>query len=112
MPRLFCVVAQPSGTRLRVRTSRAARQASTACSRRSVPLSRAPRVRKYTAEVVLRHGPVERNALAGVNLKGGAVGLHGLFQALGVALARAQGREVRCRGCSASWPSRAERARG
>ena len=42
---------------------------------------------------VLRHGPVERHVLAGANLKGGAVGLHGLFQALGAALARAEDRK-------------------
>ena len=45
------------------------------------------------AEVVLRPGPVEWNALAGANFKDGAVGLHGLFQTLGAALAPAQARK-------------------
>ena len=42
------------------------------------------------AEVVLRYSPIERNALAGTFLEGGAVGVDGLFQALGVALPLSQ----------------------
>ena len=49
--------------------------------------------RKCAAEVGLRRGPVRRHALAGPNLKCGAVGLHSLLQARGAALALAQGRK-------------------
>ena len=42
LPRLFCVVAQSSGTRSRVSSSSACAKAATASSSRTVPLSRSP----------------------------------------------------------------------
>ena len=44
-----------------------------------------------TGKIFLRHGPVERHALAGAFLKSGAIGDHSLFQALGAALPLTQG---------------------
>ena len=60
----------------------------------------------------LRRRPVERHALAGPFLQRGAVGGDRLLQPRRAALALARAPGARCRGCSASWPSRAARARG
>ena len=87
MPRLFCVIAQSSGTRSRVISSSAARKAATASSSRAVPLSRSPEPRKRGAEVVLRRRPVERHPLARPFLQRGAVGRDRLLQPRRAALA-------------------------
>ena len=71
LPRLFCVIAQSSGTRSRVLSCSASRKALTASSSRAVPLSRSPSVQSASAEVALRRRPVERHALAGPFLQRG-----------------------------------------
>ena len=55
-----------------------------------MPLSRSPSVPERVAEVVLRHRPLQRHALAGVFLQRGAEGGDGFEQAGGAAFALAE----------------------
>ena len=93
LPRLFCVPAHWSGTRSRECDLKGGEVSLHGLFQALGAALALAQGRKCGAEAVLRRGPLERNALAGVNLKCDEVGLHGLFQALGVALALTQGRK-------------------
>ena len=64
LPRLFCVMAQWSGTRSRVLSLSASRKAATASSSRVRSALALPQAAQRAAEIVLRRRPIERNALA------------------------------------------------
>src|SRR6266487_1356130 len=90
LPRLFWVLAQSSGTRSRVRSLSASRQAATASSSFAVPLSRVPRARSALPQIVLCPGPLERYDLAALFLQRVAIGHDGLFEPRRSALAASE----------------------
>ena len=90
-PRLFCTIAQSSGTRSRSFLQRGAigRHRLLQMRRPALPL---PELPERDAEIVLRHRPVERNPLASVFLQRGAIGRDRLLQTRRPALPRPETR--------------------
>ena len=89
--RFLCVAAESRGTRSRVRSLSASLKAATACSRRSVPDSRSPRVPRAAPRLLCVMSKSPGHALAGPLLERLVEGGHGLLKALCPRLPLAQG---------------------